>query len=93
MAEALRELEGTWEEILEHSSELAGHRVHVRVLPPETQNGARESSIEAKNRAMKALLEEWNKSPLTEEERAVLDEMEAFNREHRFTLRQVEDEI
>jgi hypothetical protein len=27
------ELEGTWEEILEHASELAGRRVRVTVLP------------------------------------------------------------
>ncbi len=28
----LRELEGSWEEILEHASELAGRKVHLTVL-------------------------------------------------------------
>jgi hypothetical protein len=30
---AIRELEGTWEEILAHASELAGRRLHVTLLP------------------------------------------------------------
>ncbi|OCR01479.1 hypothetical protein BCD67_18450 [Oscillatoriales cyanobacterium USR001] len=32
MTSPLLELEGTWEEILTHTSELAGHRVRVTVI-------------------------------------------------------------
>ncbi len=35
MATEIRELEGTWEEILEHSDELAGRRVRLVVFPSE----------------------------------------------------------
>jgi len=33
MTSKILELEGTWEEILTHTSELAGHRVRVTVIP------------------------------------------------------------
>jgi hypothetical protein len=35
MATEIKELEGTWEEIMEHAEELAGKRVRVVVLPVE----------------------------------------------------------
>lgn len=40
-----REFVGTWEEIVAHSSELAGQRVRVTVLPASeaTQSGAQDS--------------------------------------------------
>ncbi len=31
-------LEGTWEEILQHSAELAGQRVRLTILPPRAKN-------------------------------------------------------
>lgn len=39
---AVELLEGTWEEIVEHSEELAGRRVQVRVLPDASQKEAAE---------------------------------------------------
>lgn len=33
MATEIKELEGTWEEIMEHAEELAGKRVRLVVLP------------------------------------------------------------
>ncbi|HEX8597129.1 MAG TPA: hypothetical protein VF952_01270 [Chloroflexia bacterium] len=35
MATEIRELEGTWEEIMEHAEELAGRRVRLVVFPSE----------------------------------------------------------
>lgn len=37
------ELEGTWEEIVTHSDDLAGRRVRVRVLPDEPASPAPET--------------------------------------------------
>ncbi|MEA2574198.1 MAG: hypothetical protein QOH93_1496 [Chloroflexia bacterium] len=45
MATEIRELEGTWEEIMEHAEELAGKRVRVFVLA--TDNGAKEPGPKA----------------------------------------------
>lgn len=83
------ELEGTWEEILTHADELAGRRVRVTVLPPETQTEA--PPQETNNQAMLKRWEEWWNTPLTEEERAVLDEFEQFRRDHPFRLRELKD--
>ena len=33
-------LEGTWEEILQHSAELAGQRVRLTILPPQSPNSS-----------------------------------------------------
>jgi hypothetical protein len=41
-------LEGTWEEIAEHSEELAGRRVQVRILPdPASDEGSRDTQQES----------------------------------------------
>ncbi|HEX8220894.1 MAG TPA: hypothetical protein VF914_17020 [Chloroflexia bacterium] len=37
MATGIKELEGTWEEIMEHAEELAGKRVRVVVLPGKVE--------------------------------------------------------
>lgn len=37
MQQPVLELEGRWEEILEHAAELAGCKVRVVVLPPEEE--------------------------------------------------------
>ncbi len=36
MAQALLELEGTWEEIATHAPEFSGHRLRVTVLPEDS---------------------------------------------------------
>ena len=43
MSTEIRELEGTWEEIMEHAEELAGRRVRLVVLPAE-ENSTNEDS-------------------------------------------------
>ncbi len=56
MAQALLELEGTWEEIAAHAPEFSGHRLRVMVLP---ENSAQEDprldslqEIEERSRSM-----------------------------------------
>ncbi len=41
-------LEGTWEEILQHSAELAGQRVRVTVLPDQTSNSSTTLTLDQK---------------------------------------------
>ena len=41
-------LEGTWEEILQHSAELAGQRVRVTVLPDKTSNSSTTLTLDQK---------------------------------------------
>ena len=41
-------LEGTWEEILQHSAELAGQRVRVTVLPDPTSNSSTTLTLDQK---------------------------------------------
>ena len=41
-------LEGTWEEILEHSAELTGQRVKVTVLPDKSSNSSTTSTLDQK---------------------------------------------
>lgn len=78
--------EGTWEEILEHESELKGQRVKVIVLSEESK------SLSPKNQRMLEIYNEWLNTPLTDEERQVLDDFEQFRKEHPFKLRRLEDE-
>ena len=86
---ALTEIEGTWEEILEHASELRGCRVRLTVL--DDDNGAaKQSRLRPENREMLALLDEWRRTPLPDEERRALDEFEQFRREHPFRLRRLD---
>lgn len=84
-------LEGTWEEILEHAAELEGHRVRVTVLGDD-ERAPRRPRLRRGNREMLALLEEWQKTPLTDEERQALDEFEAFRKEHPFRLRRLDQD-
>jgi len=42
MATEMKELEGTWEEIMEHAEELAGKRVRLVVLPVEENSPAQD---------------------------------------------------
>ena len=45
MATEIRELEGTWEEIMEHAKELEGKRVRLFVLPAETNSTSEDSEF------------------------------------------------
>lgn len=76
MAELLKEYEGTWEEILSHSDELAGQTVRVRVVEPKKE-------LPLANQKMLALLDEWKKNPLPPEEIKILDEFEEFQKQQR----------
>jgi hypothetical protein len=87
MASQPLELEGTWEEILAHSKELAGRRVRVTVLPPEPEAAGETVPLKPENQRMLELLDEWERTPLSDEERAILDDFEEHLREHRFRLR------
>jgi hypothetical protein len=89
MASKPIELEGTWEEILAHADELAGQRVRVTVLPPEPKAAAPNQSPESQEMVQR--WEEWWNTPLTDDERAVLDEFEQFRRDHPFRLRPLKD--
>jgi hypothetical protein len=85
------ELEGTWEEILEHADELAGRRVRVTVLAPEAEVESGKPPLKPENQRMLEVLEEWYRTPLTEEEKEVLDGFEQFRREHPIRFRQPSD--
>ncbi len=43
---------------------------------------AERAALRPENQRLLALLDEWRNNPLTEEEEAILTEMEAFRREH-----------
>ncbi len=45
MATEIRELEGTWEEIMEHAEELAGRRVRLVVLGTEDNSSSEDSEF------------------------------------------------
>jgi hypothetical protein len=75
MASPLLELEGTWEEIQSHAAELAGRRVRVTVLPSAPQTDS-EKPLHPRNQRMLELLAQWERTPLTEEELAILDDLE-----------------
>jgi hypothetical protein len=86
MASQELELEGTWEEVLAHSPELAGRRVRVTVLPEDEEPGAEVNGLPPENQRMLESLRKWQATPLTPEEIAILDEFEQFRKEHPFTL-------
>ena len=41
-------LEGTWEEILQHSAELAGQRVRLTILPNQSSNSSTTLTLDQK---------------------------------------------
>ncbi len=90
MPVAVREFEGTWEEVLGHASELAGRRVRVTVFD-ETE-ADRKRRVDEKQEKMLEWLRERERNPLTDEERQVLDDFEAFRKEHPFRLRRLDQE-
>lgn len=91
MPAASTQLEGTWEEILGHTGELAGKRVRVTVLG-QGAGGTKATRLRRENREMLALLDEWEKTPLPEEEKQALDEFEEFRKAHPFSLRSMIEE-
>lgn len=78
------ELEGKWEDILSHASQLKGRRVRVWVLSEQDENGSGSQpvSLKPENQAMLEWLSEMEPGDLTENELAILDEMEAFLKAH-----------
>ena len=91
MASQPLELEGTWEEIQSHAAELAGRRVRVTVLPSPQMTHSGKPPLHPRNQRMLELLSQWEQTPLTEEERATLDDLERHLMEHPFTIRRIED--
>ncbi|OCR01481.1 hypothetical protein BCD67_18460 [Oscillatoriales cyanobacterium USR001] len=64
MTPQLLELEGTWEEILTHASELAGHRVRVTVISdsepiPSPEESFRQAWREIKTGKVRPVSELW----------------------------------
>ena len=55
---------------------------------PEAQNGPHNPAptLRPENQRMLALLAEWEKTPLCEEDKAILEDMEVFLCEHPFSL-------
>ena len=41
-------IEGTWEEILQHSAELAGQRVRLTILPDKSTNSSTTETLDQK---------------------------------------------
>ena len=41
-------LEGTWEEILQHSAKLAGQRVRLTILPDQSSNSSTPETLDQK---------------------------------------------
>ena len=89
-SEAL-ELEGTWEEILKHSEELAGCRVRLTLLP-QTKSMPEETNLRPENRGALEVLKELRENPLTEEEVKILEDFEQFKKDHLIGFRLLEDE-
>jgi hypothetical protein len=87
------ELEGTWEEIMAHAAELSGRRVRLIVLPTASETAPGRSPLSPSNLRMLDLLSEWERSPLTEEERTVLDGLEQHLKEQPFSLRAIGDTL
>ena len=65
MATEIRELEGTWEEIMEHSEELAGKRVRLTILAEE-KNGSQEAPAGSAAAALIPFVGGWQGDDLQE---------------------------
>jgi hypothetical protein len=87
----LLELEGTWEEILTYAPKLAGRRVRLTLLPAQPEAKPEQQPLSPTNQRMLELMAEWERTALTDEERDILDGLEAHLKAEPFSLRQVED--
>lgn len=76
------EWEGSWEEILAHSGELTGKRVHLRVV--DSSEGG---EVSTSQREMLSALDEIASTPLTEAESAAFDDWAARPERYRLSLR------
>jgi hypothetical protein len=90
MPTEVMELEGTWEEILARSEELAGRRVHVTVLP---ESASPNGKLSERNQRMLAAALRIGARKLTPEEIKILDDFEQFRKDHPFSLRSLSDDI
>ncbi len=84
MSQLLKEYEGTWEKILAHSDEFAGHHVQVKIVEPPAE-------LSPKQQQMLAALEELQQTEWTPEEKAALDEFEGFRKKHPIRFRSIKD--
>ena len=66
MTTEIRELEGTWEEILEHSEELAGKRVRLVVVPSEEETASVEEGGFSTARSLLKYAGTWDGDDLPE---------------------------
>jgi len=83
------EIEGTWEQVLEHASELRGRRVRLTVLTT-IEGGLSPADVISGSDRQSRMVAAWDKyeqTRLTEEETAILDEFEQFRREHPIQFR------
>lgn len=85
------ELEGTWEEILARSEDLAGRRVHLTVLSPKPTADHHPETLPHPNQKMLEVLQEWKNTPLTDEEIQILEDFEQFRKDHPIRFRTPED--
>jgi hypothetical protein len=83
------ELEGTWEEIQEHANELAGKRVHLRVVPDRQRSNGQ---LSERNQRMLENYERLLETPLSQEDIDILDGFAEFRKQHPFSLRQLSDD-
>ncbi len=86
MSAPILELEGTWEEILEHGPELKGRRVKLTTISEEKPNG-----MDGRHKRMLAEYRVWIEDPARVEELPLLDATEHLLRENRLTFREFVD--
>ena len=65
-----QEIEGTWEEVLTHAEELAGHHVRLTVLDPEGIQVAQDTDIdeETKMKAFQTIMSPLPGVPILSDE-------------------------
>jgi hypothetical protein len=87
MSAPVLELEGTWEEILEHAPELKGMHVTLKAVPEEPRNADGDRPLSEKQRRMLATIQMLRDGELTPEEIEILDGTEEFRKRNPFNLR------
>src|SRR5258708_31568398 len=90
MSAPVLELEGTWEEILEHATELRGMHVTLKAVPEEEKIANGDKPLTAKQKRMLKTYKMLMEQELTVEEKRILDEFPEFRRKHPFDLRRPE---